>query len=343
MVDELLENMQMLRDDFQARHDAAAKFVQWANDQLDEMDVNLVMEESLPIKRQRQHKRIDGELSIDEAASPSDPVNKYRIEVYNRIVDTIVSRKHGSMEDVSGTEWRADEEGSVVEAEGKGHVGKGTKDRLEAKRRVLYQYVDEAVDILKSQVQTMEKRKIFLLEKQIEKVQQKMAYFTEPESSLQTALQELGVFSFLGVIRDVMKRIEFVSGFQSMKVTPSKVLDWSQEVNDLDSLMNDNKTFVERRTERPTEHPEMDEFEWNSYRSLYVRCPSLDPNSANEWIKISEQLKRATRASPKFQYSQSTYDNRNDYCVLSSESFSSGRHYWRSMWVRFDIAESVSV
>uniref|UniRef100_UPI00358FBC45 E3 ubiquitin-protein ligase TRIM8-like n=1 Tax=Myxine glutinosa TaxID=7769 RepID=UPI00358FBC45 len=79
------------------------------------------------------------------------------------------------------------------------HVGKGTKDRLEAKRRVLYQYVDEAVDILKSQVQTMEKRKIFLLEKQIEKVQQKMAYFTEPESSLQTALQELGVFSFLGV------------------------------------------------------------------------------------------------------------------------------------------------
>uniref|UniRef100_UPI00358F2880 tripartite motif-containing protein 14-like n=1 Tax=Myxine glutinosa TaxID=7769 RepID=UPI00358F2880 len=208
------------------------------------------------------------------------------------------------------------------------HVGKGTKDRLEAKRRVLYQYVDEAVDILKSQVQTMEKRKIFLLEKQIEKVQQKMAYFTEPESSLQTALQELGVFSFLGVIRDVMKRIEFVSGFQSMKVTPSKVLDWSQEVNDLDSLMNDNKTFVERRTERPTEHPEMDEFEWNSYRSLYVRCPSLDPNSANRWIKISEQLKRATRASPKFQYSQSACDNRNDYCVLSSESFSSGRHYW---------------
>ena len=49
------------------------------------------MEESLPIKQQRRHKRIDGELSIDEATSASDPLKKYRIEVYNRIVDTIVS------------------------------------------------------------------------------------------------------------------------------------------------------------------------------------------------------------------------------------------------------------
>ena len=52
MVDELLESMQMQRDDFQACHDAAAKFVQLANDQLDEMDVDLIMEEYLPIKRQ---------------------------------------------------------------------------------------------------------------------------------------------------------------------------------------------------------------------------------------------------------------------------------------------------
>ena len=50
MVDKLLENMQMLWDDFQACRDAVAKFVQWANEQLDEMDVDLVMEESLPKK-----------------------------------------------------------------------------------------------------------------------------------------------------------------------------------------------------------------------------------------------------------------------------------------------------
>ena len=65
MVDELLENVQMLWDDFQAFQDTAAKFVQWANDQLDEMGVDLGMEESLPIKWQRRHTPIDGELSID--------------------------------------------------------------------------------------------------------------------------------------------------------------------------------------------------------------------------------------------------------------------------------------
>ena len=55
------------------------------------MVVDLVMEESLPIKWQRRHKCIDGELSIDEATSASDPVKKYHIEVYNQIVYTIMS------------------------------------------------------------------------------------------------------------------------------------------------------------------------------------------------------------------------------------------------------------
>ena len=55
------------------------------------MDVDLVMEESLPIKRQRRHICIDDKLSIDEATSASDPVKKYHIEVHHRIVDTIVS------------------------------------------------------------------------------------------------------------------------------------------------------------------------------------------------------------------------------------------------------------
>ncbi|CAM1320732.1 Uncharacterised protein at_DN0262, partial [Pycnogonum litorale] len=88
MVDELLKNMRKLRDDFHATHDAAAKFVQWANDQLEE---DLVMEESLPVKWQRQKKHMDGERVTDEATTASDPVNRYRIEAYNPIVDTIVS------------------------------------------------------------------------------------------------------------------------------------------------------------------------------------------------------------------------------------------------------------
>ena len=43
MMDELLANMQMLWDNNQARHDEAAQIVQWANGQLDKMDVDLVM------------------------------------------------------------------------------------------------------------------------------------------------------------------------------------------------------------------------------------------------------------------------------------------------------------
>ena len=55
------------------------------------MDVNLVMEESLPIKLKRRHKHNDSELSIDAITSNFDPAKKYHIEMTNRIVDTIVS------------------------------------------------------------------------------------------------------------------------------------------------------------------------------------------------------------------------------------------------------------
>ena len=55
MIEELLENMQILQDNFQAAHDAAAACVPWNNDQLNETGVYLIMEESLPIKRQRRH------------------------------------------------------------------------------------------------------------------------------------------------------------------------------------------------------------------------------------------------------------------------------------------------
>jgi len=83
-----LENS-LLRHCFQIRHDSAAKFVQWANDQPDQLsktDVDLVVEESLPIRRQRRRKFMVGKLSIGRVSSPSNPVRKYRIEVYNRMV-----------------------------------------------------------------------------------------------------------------------------------------------------------------------------------------------------------------------------------------------------------------
>jgi len=84
--------MQMKRDDFQVCDDSATKFFTGFNDQpdqLSEMDVDVVVEESLPIRRQRRRKCMAGELSIGEVSSASDPVTKYCIEVYNRIADTI--------------------------------------------------------------------------------------------------------------------------------------------------------------------------------------------------------------------------------------------------------------
>uniref|UniRef100_UPI00358E7169 E3 ubiquitin-protein ligase TRIM39-like isoform X2 n=1 Tax=Myxine glutinosa TaxID=7769 RepID=UPI00358E7169 len=188
------------------------------------------------------------------------------------------------------------------------HVGKGTKDRLEAKRRTLYQYVDEAVDLMKRRVDKMQKRKLFLLEKQIEKMQQNMEYLRKVESSLQRALQEQETISFLGGFQDLVKRIQFVLDFQHKSVTPPTLLDFSKEEKSLDSLIELNHNLVETITNG--------------------RLPSLDANSAHPLILISEDLRTATLTRTVQQYPE--HPDRFDFWVqvLSSESFSSGRHYW---------------
>uniref|UniRef100_A0A8C4N6Q8 B30.2/SPRY domain-containing protein n=1 Tax=Eptatretus burgeri TaxID=7764 RepID=A0A8C4N6Q8_EPTBU len=57
------------------------------------------------------------------------------------------------------------------------------------------------------------------------------------------------------------------------------------------------------------------------------RTPSLDPNSASPWIMISQDLRTATQTGTKQMYLE--HPDRFDYPqVVSSESFSSGRHYW---------------
>jgi len=90
IVGQLVDNMQKKRDDFEVCDDSAAKFVDQP-DQLSKTDVDLVVEQSHPIRRQRRHKRIADQLPIGEVSSASVPVRKYRIEVYNRIVDTILN------------------------------------------------------------------------------------------------------------------------------------------------------------------------------------------------------------------------------------------------------------
>ena len=91
MVECLLQNMNILRNDFQTCHEAAKQFVEWANDKLEETEVDLILEGSFPIKRQRQKKCMAGERCQDEAVSTTAPTRKYEIDVYNVIMDSVIN------------------------------------------------------------------------------------------------------------------------------------------------------------------------------------------------------------------------------------------------------------
>uniref|UniRef100_UPI00358F5CBA tripartite motif-containing protein 14-like n=1 Tax=Myxine glutinosa TaxID=7769 RepID=UPI00358F5CBA len=80
--------------------------------------------------------------------------------------------------------------------------------------------------------------------------------------------------------------------------------------------------------EGPVEHPEKFELDQNKLRDLYGRTPSLDPNTAHPEIEISRDLRAATQTGTDNPYPE--HPDRFDFYpqVVSSESFSSGRHYW---------------
>ena len=131
MVGKLIDNMQNYkRDDFQVCHDSAAEIVQWANDQpgqLSKTDVGLVVKESLPVRRQRRRKCMAGELPTGEVSSASDPVKKYRIEVYNRILDHILSSIKQRFDKTSSTLYA---DLSLLHPRNFGQVPSGTMEEL---------------------------------------------------------------------------------------------------------------------------------------------------------------------------------------------------------------------
>uniref|UniRef100_UPI00358EBDFE E3 ubiquitin-protein ligase TRIM7-like isoform X1 n=2 Tax=Myxine glutinosa TaxID=7769 RepID=UPI00358EBDFE len=204
--------------------------------------------------------------------------------------------------------------------------GKGTVDRMEEKRLALYQYVDKSVDLMKSGVIKRQNEKICLLQKQMDKVKEQLNSLQETNSTLKAALQDLETISFLHGYKDVIKRLESVSHFQSLKMAQPTVLDFSKEEKNLGSFIELHENFL-KNIMKPVEL-QMSELDQSSLRSLYGRTPSLDPNSANDWIKISRDLRTATRTETDNQYPE--HPDRFDRCVqvLCSESFSSGRHYW---------------
>uniref|UniRef100_UPI00358E6425 E3 ubiquitin-protein ligase TRIM7-like n=1 Tax=Myxine glutinosa TaxID=7769 RepID=UPI00358E6425 len=204
--------------------------------------------------------------------------------------------------------------------------GKGTVDRMEKKRLALYQYVDKSVDMMKSSVIKRQNEKICLLQKQMDKVKEQLNSLHETNSTLKAALQDLETISFLQGYKDVIKRLESVSHFKSLKMAQPTVLDFSKEEKNLGSLIVLHENFL-KNIKKPVEL-QLSELDQSSLRSLYGRTPSLDPNSAHRRIKISRDLRTATRTETDNPYPE--HPDRFDRLaqVLSSESFSSGRHYW---------------
>jgi len=70
---------------------------------------------------------------------------------------------------------------------------------LEEKRRAVCQFVNESVDLMKSQINKRKMEKLSLLGKQREKLEQQMESLRQGKSKMQTALQELETISFLQV------------------------------------------------------------------------------------------------------------------------------------------------
>uniref|UniRef100_UPI00358F8F63 E3 ubiquitin-protein ligase TRIM11-like isoform X1 n=1 Tax=Myxine glutinosa TaxID=7769 RepID=UPI00358F8F63 len=222
--------------------------------------------------------------------------------------------------------------------------GRDAEDRVEEKRRLVCQFVNESMALMKSQINKRKMEKLSLLGKQREKLEQQMESLRQGKNTMDTALQELKSISFLQGSKDLLNRLETMSDFKSVKTTPLPVLDFSKEKKNLDVLINLNKNFLEKiqkgLVEYPEkvelDHPEKVELEYpekvdlnrNNLISLYGRTPRLDPNSVHPLIEISRDLRTATRTRTENRYPE--HPDRFDFRpqVVSSESFSSGRHYW---------------
>uniref|UniRef100_UPI00358F53C6 tripartite motif-containing protein 14-like isoform X2 n=1 Tax=Myxine glutinosa TaxID=7769 RepID=UPI00358F53C6 len=206
------------------------------------------------------------------------------------------------------------------------HSGKATVHRMEERRLALYQYVDKSVDLMKSRVIKRQNERVFLLQKHMDTVKEQLNSLQETNFTLKAALQDLETISFLQGCKDVIKRLESVSEFQSLKMAQPTVLDFSKEEKNLASFIELHDNFL-KNIMKPVEL-QMTELDQSSLRSLYGRTPSLDPNSAHRRIKISRDLRTATRTRTDNPYPE--HPDRFDRVVqvLSSDCFSSGRHYW---------------
>uniref|UniRef100_UPI00358EB01B E3 ubiquitin-protein ligase TRIM8-like isoform X2 n=1 Tax=Myxine glutinosa TaxID=7769 RepID=UPI00358EB01B len=85
------------------------------------------------------------------------------------------------------------------EEEKTGNSSRDAEASLEEKRRLVCQFVNESVDLMKSEINKRKMEKLSLLGKQREKLEQQMASLRQGKSTMDTAFQKLEAVSFLQV------------------------------------------------------------------------------------------------------------------------------------------------
>uniref|UniRef100_UPI00358F3985 E3 ubiquitin/ISG15 ligase TRIM25-like isoform X3 n=1 Tax=Myxine glutinosa TaxID=7769 RepID=UPI00358F3985 len=206
--------------------------------------------------------------------------------------------------------------------------GKEKEERLEGERREMYRAVDEKVNRMKRWLSERQSVKLSHLENQRENLQQEMESLCEEESTLKASLKEMEAVSFLEVYKDLLCRLESRSHFSTTEPAPPRLLDFPVEEQNVDSLIQINDNLLKEIQKELVKQVQIADLEFNTLNRLYGRTPSLDPNSAHRLIKISRDLRTATQTETDNHHPE--HPDRFDRWsqVLSSNCFSSSRHYW---------------
>uniref|UniRef100_UPI00358EA640 tripartite motif-containing protein 60-like isoform X2 n=1 Tax=Myxine glutinosa TaxID=7769 RepID=UPI00358EA640 len=210
--------------------------------------------------------------------------------------------------------------------------GVESEKMLERKQKELYRAVDEVVGLLKKRINERQGEELSCLEQHKLKLQLECMALQKAESTLHGTLKELKSITFLQGYKDLHHRMQAVSYLPCVDAPSNIVLDFSEEEQKLDSLIQviNNVLKENESLPLPKEVPANRQtiLDPSTLKSLYSWTPSLDLNSVEKSIVISKDRKMVTQTRTQQPYPD--HADRFDFYpqVLSSDSFSSGRYYW---------------
>uniref|UniRef100_UPI00358EF2EF E3 ubiquitin/ISG15 ligase TRIM25-like n=2 Tax=Myxine glutinosa TaxID=7769 RepID=UPI00358EF2EF len=206
--------------------------------------------------------------------------------------------------------------------------GRGSEERIEEERREIHRAVDEKVNLMKSWLSERQRGKLSHLEHETQNLQKEVDSLCETASTLKASLGELASISFLEGYKDLLHRLESRSHFTTTEPAQYRLLVFSVVQQTADSLIQQFENLLKEIQKELVKQVEAADLQYSFLKSLYGRTPSLDPNSANGQIMISQGLRMATLTGTNNHHPE--HPDRFDVCcqVVSSDCFSSGRHYW---------------